>query len=137
KQFILAHQKAEFDPKFVDNEGLATYFNKLYDKVDIYDNNITLLTNQFLSPIANSAPTFYRFYITDTIKTSSPQLIVLSFFPRNKSDFLFQGKLYVTLDGQYAVQGAKMKVSDEINLNFVRDLNIELTFEKDNINKYF
>lgn len=137
KQFILAHQKAEFDPKFVDNEGLATYFNKLYDKVDIYDNNITLLTNQFLSPIANSAPTFYRFYITDTIKTSSPQLIELSFFPRNKSDFLFQGKLYVTLDRQYAVQGAKMKVSDEINLNFVRDLNIELTFEKDNINKYF
>lgn len=137
KQYIIAEQKAEFDPKFVDNEGLANYFNKLYDKVDIYDNNITLLTNQFLSPIANSAPTFYRYYITDTIKTSTPYLVELSFFPRNKNDFLFQGKLYVTLDGQYAVQGAKMKVSDDINLNFVRDLNIELAFEKDNLNKYF
>ena len=137
KQYILAEQKAEFDPKFIDNEGLANYFNKLYDKVDIYDNNITLLTTQFLSPIANNAPTFYRYYITDTIKTSTPYLIELSFFPRNKTDFLFQGKLYVTLDGQYAVQGAKMKVSDEINLNFVRDLNIELAFDKDNINKYF
>lgn len=137
KQYVLAEQKAEFDPKFVDNEGLANYFNKLYDKVDIYDNNITLLTNQFLSPIANSAPTFYRYYITDTIKTTFPYLVELSFFPRNKSDFLFQGKLYVTLDGQYAVQGANMKVSEDINLNFVRDLNIELSFQKDNINKYF
>lgn len=137
KQYILAEQKAEFDPKFVDNDGLSNYFNKLYDKVDIYDNNISLLTNQFLSPIANSAPTFYRFYITDTIKTAQPWLVELSFFPRNKSDFLFQGKLYVTLDGQYAVEGAKMKVSDDINLNFVRDLNIELAFEKDNLNKYF
>ncbi|WP_240899029.1 DUF5686 and carboxypeptidase-like regulatory domain-containing protein [Sphingobacterium sp. SGL-16] len=137
KQYIIAEQKAEFDPKFVDNEGLANYFNKLYDKVDIYDNNITLLTNQFLSPIANSAPTFYRYYITDTIKTSKSYLVELSFFPRSKGDFLFQGKLYVTLDGQYAVQGTKMKVSEDINLNFVRDLNIELTFEKDNINKYF
>ena len=137
KQFIIAEQKAEFDPKFVDNEGLANYFNKLYDKVDIYDNNISLLTNQFLSPISNSAPAFYRYYITDTIKTASYKLVELSFFPRNKSDFLFQGKLYVTLDGQYAVQGAEMKVSDDINLNFVRDLNIELSFEKDNLNKYY
>lgn len=137
KKYIIAEQKAEFDPKFIDNEGLSNYFNKLYDKVDIYDNNITLLTNQFLSPIANSAPTFYRFYITDTIKTTTPFLVELSFFPRSKTDFLFQGKLYVTLDGQYAVQSAKMKVNEDINLNFVRDLNIELSFEKDNINKYY
>lgn len=137
KKYIIAEQKAEFHPKFIDNEGLSNYFNKLYDKVDIYDNNITLLTNQFLSPIANSAPTFYRFYITDTIKTTTPFLVELSFFPRSKTDFLFQGKLYVTLDGQYAVQSAKMKVNEDINLNFVRDLNIELSFEKDNINKYY
>src|SRR5690606_2238080 len=90
-----------------------------------------------LSPIANSAPAFYRFYITDTIKTTTPYLVELSFFPRSKTDFLFQGKLYVTQDGQYAVQGAKMKVNEDINLNFVRDLNIELSFEKDNINKYY
>jgi len=137
KQYIIAEQKAEFDPKFVDNDGLSSYFNKLYEKVDIYDNNISLLTNQFLSPIANSAPTFYRFYITDTIKTSQPYLVELSFFPRSKTDFLFQGKLYVTLDGQYAVQSAKMKVNEDINLNFVRDLNIELAFNKDNLNKYY
>ncbi|MCI0922555.1 DUF5686 and carboxypeptidase-like regulatory domain-containing protein [Sphingobacterium rhinopitheci] len=137
KQYIIAEQKAEFDPKFVDNNGLSNYFNKLYDKVDIYDNNISLLTNQFLSPIANSAPTFYRFYITDTIKTSYPYLVELSFYPRTKTDFLFQGKLYITLDGQYAVQSAKMKVNDDINLNFVRDLNVELAFEKDNLNKYY
>ena len=86
KQYILAERKAEFDPKFVDNDGLSKYFNRLYDEVEIYDNNITILTNQFLSPIANSAPTFYRFYITDTIKTDSPMLVELSFFPRNKND---------------------------------------------------
>lgn len=137
KQYVIAQQKAEFDPKFIDNNGLSSYFNRLYEKIDIYDNNISLLTNQFLSPIANSAPTFYRFYITDTIKTSQPYLVELSFFPRTKTDFLFQGKLYVTLDGQYAVESVKMKVNKDINLNFVRDLNIELAFEKDDLNKYY
>lgn len=137
KQYILAERKAEFDPKFVDNDGLSKYFNRLYDEVEIYDNNITILTNQFLSPIANSAPTFYRFYITDTIKTDSPMLVELSFFPRNKNDLLFKGKLYVTLDGNYAVQRAEMTVSDQINLNFVRDLDIELAFDKTNDDKYY
>lgn len=137
KQYIIAEQKAQFDQKFIDNDGLSNYFNKLYDKVDIYDNNVSLLTNQFLSPIANSAPTFYRYYITDTIKTSDAHLVELSFFPRSKTDFLFQGKLYITLDGQYAVESAKMRINENINLNFVRDLQIELAFEKDNLDKYF
>lgn len=137
KQYIVAENQANFDPKFVDNEGLSNYFNRLYDEVEIYDNNISLLTNQFLSPIANSAPTFYRFYITDTLKNSDGELVELSFFPRNKNDLLFTGKLYITLDGHYAVQAASMTVNKEINLNFVRNLDINLSFEKDNNDKYY
>lgn len=137
KQYVLAEQKSEFDPKFIDNSGLSNYFQRLYDEVEIYDNNISLLTNQFLSPIANNAPTFYRFYIADTVKTSDPWLVELNFFPRSKADFLFQGTLYITLDGNYAVNRAEMTVSDNINLNFVRDLDIELDFQKDNKGKYY
>ncbi|MHC8948800.1 DUF5686 and carboxypeptidase-like regulatory domain-containing protein [Sphingobacterium hungaricum] len=137
KQLVLAEQRAQFDPKFVDNDGLSSYFNRLYEKVDIYDNNISLVTNQFLSPIANSSPTFYRFYITDTIKTETPYLVELSFFPRNKADMLFQGKLYVTLDGKYAVKSADLGVAKDINLNFVRDLHVRLSFNQDENQKYF
>lgn len=137
KQLILAEQKAQFDPKFVDNDGLSAYFNKLYQDIDIYANNMELVTNQFLSPIAGSSPTFYKFYITDTIKTETPYLVELSFFPRNKADLLFQGKLYITLDGKYAVKKAKLGVADDINLNFVRDMDIELSFEKDTNQKYY
>src|SRR5690606_41112965 len=50
---------------------------------------------------------------------------------------LFKGKLYVTLDGNYAVQGAQMTVDDDINLNFVRNLDIELAFEKTKDDKYY
>ncbi len=137
KQLILAEQRAQFDPKFVDNDGLSTYFNKLYQDIDIYESNIELVTNQFLSPIAGSSPTFYRFYITDTVKTETPYLVELSFFPRNKADLLFQGKLYITLDGKYAVKRADLSVADDINLNFVRDLDVKLDFEQDSNNRYY
>lgn len=137
KQLILAEQRAQFDPKFVDNDGLSAYFNKLYQDIDIYDSNIELVTNQFLSPIAGSSPTFYRFYITDTVKTETPYLVELSFFPRNKADLLFQGKLYITLDGKYAVKRADLSVADDINLNFVRDLDVKLDFMQDENDRYY
>ena len=102
---------------YIDNAGLSTYLNYLYSDIDIYDNNTVLLTNQFLSPIADSAPTFYKFYITDTLKNVTPNLVELVFVPRDAGGFLFQGKLYVTLDTHYAVQKVEMTVNKNINLN--------------------
>ncbi|MCE7060993.1 DUF5686 and carboxypeptidase-like regulatory domain-containing protein [Dyadobacter sp. CY343] len=130
KQIVLANRRAEFDSKFIDNEGLSSYFNRLYEDINIYDNDISIATNLLLSPIANTAPTFYKFFIRDTIKTNNPWLIELGFVPRNKTDMLFEGKLFVTLDGKYSVQNAYLTVNKDINLNFMRDLEASLEFEK-------
>jgi hypothetical protein len=129
KAVVKAHQKVSFDD-YIDNQGVSTYLNYLYNDIDIYENNITLLTNQFLSPIANSAPTFYKFYITDTLKNVTPKLVELSFAPRDAGGFLFQGRLYVTLDSNYAVQRVDMTVNKNINLNWVRELFIDQEFEQ-------
>lgn len=137
KHWIKAEKKAEFDPKFVDNEGLNSYFNRLYEDVNIYQNDISIATNLLLSPIANTAPTFYKFYIRDTIKTADPWLIELGFVPRNKADLLFQGSLYVTLDGKYAVQYAYLTVHKDININFMRNLEATIEFGKSSDNRYY
>lgn len=124
----LGTKQVKFDKKFIDNEGLSTYFNRMYQDVDIYANNVAILGNQLLSPIANNAPTFYQYFITDTLRQQTPQLIELSFSPRNKGDMLFKGKLYITLDGNYAVQQADLSVDKRINLNFIKSLNAQLDF---------
>ena len=125
---VLGQKQVQFDENFIDGQGVSAYFNRMYQDIDIYDNNISVVSNQFLSPIANNAPTFYKFYITDTVRTGTPHLAELSFTPRNKTDLLFEGKLYVTLDGNYAVQGALLGVNQAINLNFVKDLEAQLRF---------
>src|SRR6185437_833221 len=122
--------------RFIDNQGLSSYFNRLYQDIDIYNNNISLVTNDLLSPIADHSPDFYKFFITDTIKDQSPQLIELSFTPRNTADMLFEGKLYVTMDVNYAIENAVLKVNKHINLNFVRQMVAILSFEKNGDGKY-
>lgn len=136
KQIIQANKQVKYDENFIDNEGLQTYFNRMYMDIEIYDNNIPLLGNQLLSPIADGAPSFYKFFITDTIKDVSPQLIELSFTPRNTTDMLFSGRIYITQDGNYAVQKAVLSVNKNINLNFVRQMQTTLAFEKTEGGRY-
>ncbi|WP_158825450.1 DUF5686 and carboxypeptidase-like regulatory domain-containing protein [Mucilaginibacter lacusdianchii] len=136
KQVIEAHKQVKYDENFVDNQGLNVYFNRMYQDINIYDNNVSLLSNQLLSPIADGAPTFYKFFITDTIKDQSPQLIELSFTPRNTTDMLFEGKIYITMDGNYAVQNALLTVNKNINLNFVRQMQAALSFDKNADGRY-
>lgn len=136
KQIVEGHKQVKYDPQFIDNEGLQSSFNRMYQDIDIYDNNVSLLGNDMLSPIADGAPTFYHFYIEDTIKDVSPQLIKLSFVPRSKTDLLFQGSIYITMDGNYAVQKAILNVNKNINLNFVRQFKAILSFDKSEDGKY-
>ncbi|MDB4919398.1 DUF5686 and carboxypeptidase-like regulatory domain-containing protein [Mucilaginibacter sp.] len=136
KEIIQANKQVKYDEGFIDNEGLKSYFNKMYQDIDIYDNNIALLGNQMLSPIADAAPSFYMFFISDTIKDVNPHLIELSFTPRNNTDLLFAGKIYITMDGNFAVEKAALTVNKNINLNFVRQMQAVLSFDKGDEGKY-
>jgi len=134
---VTADKKVNFE-NYIDNQGLNAYMRHIYQDVDMYDNNMMLFTNQFLSPIANAGPTFYKYYIADTIATPDGQkLIELEFYPRSKSDLLLEGKMYITLDGNYAVQKADMTANKDINLNWVRDFHLYLDFEKTPDGRYF
>lgn len=129
KTIISAEQKVTFDESFISNNSITAYLKHVYQEVDIYDNNITVVTNQFLSPIADVAPSFYKYYIVDTTVINNQRLVQLAFGPRNTTDLLFQGIMYVTLDGHYAVQQVDLRVSKHANLNWVRSMHIRQEFE--------
>ncbi|HVM88653.1 MAG TPA: DUF5686 family protein [Puia sp.] len=136
KTIVEAHKRVDFG-EFVDMHGVSNYLNRLYADVNIYDNNIPLFTNLFLSPIADMAPTFYMFFISDTVSENGVKLVRLTFRPRNPNDFLFRGTLYITLDSNYAVQKFTMFTSKNINLNFVRELRITQDFVRRDDGHYF
>ncbi|GAC1440636.1 MAG: DUF5686 and carboxypeptidase-like regulatory domain-containing protein [Sediminibacterium sp.] len=136
KTIVTGEKRVNFG-EYIDNAGVSSYLNRLIMDVDIYDNNIPLFTYQFLSPIADLAPTFYMFYIRDTITAANGQkLIKIYFTPRNTSDLLFRGNMYITLDGNYAVQKLNMFLNKNANLNWVRELHIDLDFEKNEDGRY-
>jgi len=128
KEVVTAHKAVTF-PGF-DNKGIQDNIKYLYQDIDIYDNNILFLSNHFLSPIADLATTFYMYDIVDTIQIENSNYIKLFFGPRNKQDILFQGYLYITLDGSYAVKKIELSLNKDINLNWINDVKVIQEFDK-------
>ncbi len=123
KEFISGTKQVGFEG-YVDDQGLSSYIDNLYQEINIYDNNIDLLANQFVSPLSTIAPVYYKFFIVDTVDVSGVECIKLAFITRNKSDWGFTGNLYVVRDSTYAVKKIEMGVPDDINLNWVQGMRI-------------
>ena len=136
KSVNVATKKTELDKRYVNNENIQTYIKYLHSDVDIYANNILILNRPFLSPLAESSPLFYRFYITDTVRTLGGDFIEVSFVPRNDKDALFSGKLQISTDGNYGVRYADIRVDGGANINWVNDIQIVLRFAQHRTGSY-
>ena len=130
KKIVLGHKSVDFG-EYLDMKGISGAINRLYEDIDIYNNTIEAFTMQFVSPVADLAPAFYMYFVRDTVVENGEPLVELYYTPRNPEDLLFRGTLYITLDGNYAVQRAELGVSQHINLNYAREFRINLDFEKD------
>jgi len=95
-----------------------------FNDIDIYKNNIPVLKKSFVSPISTSGFETYDYVLHDSIVDNNKKSYRIYFFPRRNGDLAFEGFLWVS-DKNFAVTKIKMKVRDDINLNFVRKLSFE------------
>lgn len=112
-----------------DQSNLNQVINALYQDVNIYANEITLIQKQFISPLAPLAISFYRFYIVDTVEIAGQNATILSFIPKNQATYGFTGNIWVSNDSTYQVLKVKMGLFGDVNLNFVNTIHIEQEFQ--------
>jgi hypothetical protein len=128
KEYVEGVNTVGFD-QYIDEQGLSPLIDKLFQSIDIYDNNIDVLAQKFVSPISILATSTYQYYITDTTNVGETPVIKLTFQPRNPTALAFNGELYVALDSSYAVKKLRMQISKTTNINFVNGLEIEQEFD--------
>ena len=88
------------------------------------------MRNEFVSPFADYATSYYKYYLQDTIEVEGEKCVDLAFVPRNAQSFGFTGHLYVTIDSTHFVKWVQMNVPYDINLNFVEYMNVEQKFDR-------
>ena len=115
----------------LDEGGLGTNIQTIFADSDFFDDDMEVLVNRFVSPVSSSLATaYYKYYITDTLMVDGVQCIDLTFVPFNSESYSFTGHMYIVNDSTYAVKKYSLGIPAHINLNFVSNLAIEETFEK-------
>lgn len=115
---------------FMDQESMRVLFEDFFSDIDLYQDDVYLLHNKFVSPLSRIAPDFYKFYLTDTIDVDGERCIELTFVPHNDQSFGFTGKVYVPEgDSTMFIKKVTMNVPKNINVNFIDQLYINQEYE--------
>ena len=129
KSLLVAAKSDGVDEVF-SREGIQQFLNEAFREVDIFQNNIPLFLQRFVSPLSTLGPAFYKYYLLDTVQVAGGPCMDLGFVPFNSESFGFTGHLDVALDSTYFVKRAVLNVAKDINLNFVSSMTIDQTFRR-------
>lgn len=129
KQYIEAIRRMGIDD-MLNQESMQQFYDEIFKEVNIYDNQINLMLTRFVSPLSNIAPSFYKFYLLDTLLIDNVECVDLGFAPHNSESNGFVGHLYVTLDSTYFIKKVDMNVPKDINLNYVQNMKIKQVFTR-------
>lgn len=122
--------KSDGIDELLPQESVQTMLEEVFQEINIFDNEIPLLCYRFVSPLADNGPSYYKYYLLDTISVDGSKYVNLGFVPFNSESFGFTGILQVALDSTKFVRQAKLNVPKGINLNFVRGMTIEQVFSR-------
>jgi hypothetical protein len=129
RKHIKGVRQEGIDQSIDQNGTLTANMREIFRPTDIFENDITILLNRFVSPLHSLIGiSYYHYYITDTTVVEGDSCATLSFVPANSEGYGFTGKMAVTLDGRYAVRQVQLNLSYRANINWVDQLRIEQHF---------
>ena len=112
-------------------QSIEENMKSVFTDVDIYDDNMNILFNRFVSPLSSAlAVSYYQYYIMDTIYLDGDSVIDLAFVPVNSESYSFTGHLYIVNDSTFKIKKYAINIPPHINLNFVSHYSVEHEYKK-------
>jgi hypothetical protein len=119
----------------VNNQSVVEFIDMMHEKYNIYDNWITLLSKEFISPFANGGLNHYEYYIMDSTTIKGKWSYKLKFKPKRKGESTFFGDFWVSMD-DYAIQIANMRMSPDVNINLVNRIILYAEYDLDSVGNW-
>lgn len=113
--------------KGINNESVTQFLGGMYQQINLYDNFIDVFGKQFVSPVNNNGPFYYKYQIKDTQYAYGHRIILVQFAPKRDAENCFTGDFWVA-DSVYALQRISLDVSKNANLNLVNRVSLYQEF---------
>jgi hypothetical protein len=102
----------------INNPTIAEFIQNMHDDVNVYDNWITLVGKSFASPLGIDGFGYYNYYLLDSAKMNGQKAYRIKFKPKRKQENTFFGEFWLT-DTTFALAQINMRMSPEVNINFI------------------
>jgi hypothetical protein len=131
KTFVKASRRLGVDRMLDESETIRANLKEIFKDANLFDNDVALMINRFVSPLSSVlATSYYKYYLLDTLDVEGERCASLAFAPFNSRSYGFTGVLYILLDGSYALKKARLDAPRNIHLNWVDQLRIEQDFAR-------
>lgn len=112
----------------MNDASFNEFLSATYQDINIYENAYTILAKQFISPIASSCRTFYKYKVIDTLVSDNVLHYKMMFEPRTKGDYTFFGSFIVS-ENNYAIKDIQLRMAPHVNINFIKRIEINQRFD--------
>ena len=104
-------------------EGLTSDLN-------FYHNTVILFGKHFISPLANTANTYYRFFLMDSLNVDTGKQYYLRYRSKNSKNLAFNGELWID-SATYALTKIIAELPRSANLNYIENLKLSGDYRQD------
>jgi hypothetical protein len=115
----------------IENKTVSQFSGRMYQQLNIYDNFIQFFDPGFVSPIADIGRLYYKYFLEDSAFIDKNWCYKIAFKPKRKQERTFHGFFWVA-DTCFAIKKFQLRVSEDVNLNLLKDM--IATYEYDQIN---
>ncbi len=119
-----------------EDYSLAQFTGHLHANVNLYDNFIDIFYVKFASPLNEHGFMYYNYYLIDSLQMDGRKTYKLRFHPKMKSAPVLDGEF--TIDSTtMALRDAHVKMVKGLNVNWVRDMAIDVENQMVNDSTWF
>jgi hypothetical protein len=112
-----------------DGSFVSQVVGSSFQQYNFYQNWLTILEKDFVSPIADSWKIYYEFYLADSVSNGAGYDYQIDFEPRQPQDLAFTGSFWV--DGStFALTQMDAGVGKSANINFIEKIKIQQSYEQ-------
>ena len=111
----------------IENQSVSQFISNMYQEINIYDNFITILDKNFVSPIGEFGQLYYKYYLVDSLFVDSNWCYKIMFRPKRPQELTFTGSVWVD-KASYAIKKVEMQMSPDANINFINAMFIKQDF---------
>jgi len=113
----------------IKNETVMQFMGGVSQKINIYDEYITVFGKEFISPISSFGDRYYNYKGADTQTIGGQKFYHLLFTPKQEGSNTFVGDLWIH-SFTWAIQKVTLSISATANINFVHQLSIIQEFSQ-------